>query len=261
MGGIIMNFITALLSLLLSCSPISISLNLRMILLINTFLGFGLVLTQGIPCQHGQINNDGTTFLALIRDKQAAKCYYLQLSILGRLQEGAAYKQLGEEIFQLPENADLTNAVFGWHKILQCYYYMDLRLWNKAEECLEAFHPVLNRLIGVLKYSVLMEMLFIRIIKKSSYFEIESLFHATKKLLYSSKADFHIIRVRTAYEIYKNTLNENKKENLDSCSISMNRENIKSKIQRELVKRAVSYPYVGEAAFCTGIIFEILNNY
>jgi hypothetical protein len=134
------------------------------------------------------------------------------------------------------------NAILGWHKLLECYYYMDLRQWDKAIKCIEKFDNIIAKIKKIQRLTVLSEKLFIKLLTGNDTGEIEALYQETKKMLRSDKADFHMVRIRMAYDIFKNNSEDNKE-----------------KIWKELDKRMESYPYKGEALFCAGLITEILD--
>lgn len=241
MGGVILNTASAILFFILVISPFEISFTGRIILFLGAFYGFGFAALNGIPNRDNRIDNDGTNYKNLKKDWQAMQCYFTQLTILPKLQEGYTYRDFQEEIFKVPKKADLTNGLIGWHKILECYYYMDLRQWDKVEDCILEFSPVMDKVSRMLKNTVQMELLFINIIKGKNPTEIKDLYDKTGKLLYSPAADFHLIRVRMAYEINQN-----------------NTAAIREEIRKELIKLIRSYPFRGDALFCKGLLEELL---
>ena len=242
MGGIIMNAMAAVISLTLALSPLSITLAFRIILLLNTFYGLGFIIINGIPNIKGEVNNDGTNLYYLTKDNQAVKSWFVQMDIIPMMQGSSTYKDLPKIMFELPEKVDLTNALIGWHKILECYYYMDSGQWERAEKCIEAFTPVIDKISKMQRNTVFAEKLFIMIKQGKNHSEIEDLYTGIRKLLNSSKNDFQTIRVRMTYEINKDPSDA-----------------MKEKIRMELSKLIESYPYQGEAVFCTGLVREIMN--
>ncbi|MBH1940639.1 hypothetical protein I5677_07035 [Mobilitalea sibirica] len=241
MGGIILNIIMSAMMLILAFSSFDISISIRFSLLLGTFYGLGYALINGIPNTKGKINNDATNFFYLRKDPLAKICGFIQMSILPYMITGYTYKNFPNDMMKVPKGADLSNAIIGWHKLNECYYLMDLRQWENAEDCLKEFDPYLDRLSRMLKETVLLETLFIniKIGKRSSV--IEDLYHILKPVLSNKKADFHITRVRMAYELYK-----------DKSDINI------EKVRFELDRITQNYSNIGEADFCYRLIKDII---
>jgi tetratricopeptide (TPR) repeat protein len=241
MGGVILNASSSIMAMCIVLSSLPISFHGRFILILISFYGLGFSLLNGIPIHIIKISNDGEIFRYL-KDKSAAKSYYLQMNVTQKIKNGLTYKNLKEEILYLEKDADLTNAILGWHKVLEGYYYMDLRQWDKAIKCIEIFDNVISEIKQVQRITVLSEKLFIKLFTGNDTGEIETLYEETKEMLRSDKADFHMLRIRFAYEFFMDNSEDNKE-----------------KIRREVDELRKSYPYKGEALFCAGLITEMLD--
>jgi hypothetical protein len=241
MGGVILNASSSIIAIWIGLSPLPISFHGRFMLILFAFYGLGFSLLNGIPIHIIRISNDGEIFQYL-KDKSAAKSYYLQMNITQKIKNGLTYKNLKDVILYLEKDADLTNAILGWHKILECYYYMDVRQWEKAINCINKFDSVITKIKKDQRITALSEKLFIKLFIGNGTGEIETLYEETKEMLRSDKADFHMLRIRFAYDIFMDNSEDNKE-----------------KIRREVDELRKSYPYKGEALFCAGLITEMLD--
>lgn len=242
MGGIILNIFMAVSVLPIIFSPYSISFIPRAAALIFSFYGIGFALLSGLPIKQKNIVNDGMVTKELYRDPLALDLYYKQLRIASNLVDGLTYENLPYEIIKVPEDADLTNAMIGYHKILECYYYMDKMEWDKAEKLLNEFIDRSGKISNMIDSIINMELLFLSIIKKDEK-TMNQIYHKISDVLEKETGDFHVMRVKLSYEIFRNKQKMNK-----------------NMILKELDKRAKGYPYKGEAVFCIKLVNEVFNN-
>ncbi|MDF2539260.1 MAG: Peptidase family [Herbinix sp.] len=246
LGGIILNSLSAVCSILILSFPLQISISFRFVLYLNLFYGIGFSIINGIINKKARIINDGTNLYELLKDKDAVRSYYIQLSILQKLMKGMSYKEFKDEIFGMPESMELTNVIIGWHKILEVDYYMDLRQWERAYECLELFRPVMHKISRALQDTILLERLFLKLMTDGTSPDILSLYEETKHILNHSTTDMQVIRVKLAFEIYRNRF----------CLDNNYMEPIYNKL-----RAFQDYPYKGEVRFCQGLIRDVLKKY
>lgn len=140
LGGIILNFITAVISIIL-IKYITI-LEMQLFLMFVSFYGIGFSIINGIPIG----DSDGRNYLALKENKEIIDVYYLQLNLMYEIMNGKTYGDLPRELIIINKEMKLTNPIIAWHKILECYHYMDLNMWDNAMECIKEFEPIYNKL-------------------------------------------------------------------------------------------------------------------
>jgi hypothetical protein len=244
MGGVIADAAISASSAFFMLSPFDISFPVRIGFMITSLYTFGSALVNGIPNMAGYINNDGTNLCYLLRDKQAVTSAYLQWDVITKMTEGKTYKDLPVSTIQLPDTANLANPIISEQKYLECYYFMDLRQWEKALNCLNSIEKGMNDRLGndISRYTLLLEKLFLYIKLDKGSTEIEELYNSTKRILKKGYTDINITRVRLAYELY-----------IDHSGVN------KSRIGKLLERRLKSYPYKGEAVFCAGLIRDMLD--
>lgn len=240
MGGIIMDTVIFMIALFMMFH-LHFSFLVSTGLFISSLYALTNIIGNAIPMAGAAINNDGTNVYYFMKDKQAVKSTYTQLDLVSKMLDAAAYKDLPEEYMTVPEGADLTNGLIAWHKITQCYYYMDGGRWEAAMHCIHELEAAGGRKCKLLKNSILTEKLFIFIMMGKDASEIEELYKRVKKV-FKKDNDFQVYRVKKAYEIYK-------------CSYSFQKE----EIFKQVIHRSMTYPYKGDAVFCTEILKGMIS--
>lgn len=237
-----MNFTCFVLTMTLALCSLPITYITRTILLINAFISLGFSLINGIPFKQGEITNDGTNLFFLLQSKQAVKSCFIQMDIIPLMQRGSTYKDFSKYRIKVPEGADLSNGLIAWNKIIECYYYMDLKQWEKALSCineLETFSSIYSK---IMLWTIYSEKLYLFIKLKKNNEEIMSLYRQVEKILNRQNIDFNFTRVRMAYNLYRDNSYENK-----------------IKVMNDITKKNISYPYLGEARFNTNLLMDMLT--
>ena len=100
-GGVIVNLLCAVVSLLLLICCGGMPLWLRYFLAATMAIGFVFALLNGIPLKLGGIANDGHNLLYLNRDKKSVKGFAVQLIINEKQQNGTRLSEMPDELFTL----------------------------------------------------------------------------------------------------------------------------------------------------------------
>jgi hypothetical protein len=79
---------------------------------------------NAIPVKRTGIVNDGQVFLDLLKNYYARECYSKQMKMLPDLIKGKTYGAFPYDLLRVAPEADLTNSLIGYHKILECYHFM-----------------------------------------------------------------------------------------------------------------------------------------
>ncbi len=242
MGGILLEFFSGFIALILCLSPFPFSFLTRIVLFLFVFYTLGSALLNTIIDKTGNINNDGTSLFYLLQNRKATISGITQLAITAKIHSGLTYKAMPEDIFLLSEREELTNIFFAWHKILEFYYFLDTRQWAMAESCINLLEEVGGEQNHLLKITILSEKLYLAIKMKRTPSVIEELYKILERDLKRGSLDFHFLRVRMSYELYKDNSEDNKE-----------------KISKVLEERLMNYPYQGEAIFCCELIREMME--
>ncbi|MFV0417581.1 MAG: hypothetical protein ACK5KT_02455 [Dysgonomonas sp.] len=159
LGGVLLNFIFSLIAILIITflDPPVFSFDF---LLIFAIFGILISLLNGIPMRP----NDGYHIRSLSKDKISRRVFYLQLKINGLLSEGVRLKEMPEEWFESPENADMKNSLHLSIILFKSAWYMDQLRFDEARKCLESMEPYQDNLIGLYQKERDCELLFLEII-------------------------------------------------------------------------------------------------
>jgi len=195
------------------------------------------VLLNGIPGNSAINSNDGLNFKLLNNNAQTRRSLYCQLHIINKLCRGVTYKELAEEMVTVPRPSDYTNPIMVWHQMVTYYRFLDNDRWTDAYEYLIEIEKHSGSCPKILKKSVQAERLFLMIKFNFASNEIEELYEQIKKQIKNKNNDFHLVKVRMAYELYKK----------DSPRI-------RERIQSELKVKSNTYPYKGETLLCIKLV-------
>lgn len=241
LGGCILNAITAAIAILIIMYPFHIPFVHVLGLSLFAFNGLAFAIINGIPMKKTGVINDGQVLLDLLNSSCARECYKKQLDMIPELISGKTFGEIPFCMFLVPEDAELTNCLIGYHKILECYYFMDLRDWKKAQNCLELFYDKMEKLPVMNRNIVLAEELFLQIIQGDTTVKESGIYKKIEGYLKRNSGDCNSIRVRISYDTYCNP------QNTDT-----------NKILTEIHKLSNNYIQKGEAKFCESLIKEFL---
>lgn len=206
LGGVIMNFVTAILACLLITMLPASSEFLAVFFIIYAVIGILVGMLNGIPMAVGGIPNDGKNAFSMAKNKLNYEAFYLQLYLHGLSNQGVSWKDMqidGKSLMELKigDEADYNNTLVATIILMKVNYYYDLLEFEKAEEILEGFAKLGNSLNPFLKLEVDSERLFVELIGKNRAQRVESIY--SKELqAYFKKAKYMPSkkRVLVAYE-------------------------------------------------------------
>ena len=197
-----------------------------------SFSGIGIIvgLTNIIPLKLGGVANDGYNIISLKKDKDARYAFYRQLKISALLAKGVRVKDMPEEWFNLPEDADLNNPIMAAVACMKGSYYQDKKDFERAKEEFNYALENCNNLLGIYKNEIQSELLFYEIIGDKDIDKINKLF--TKELKKYIKLSKHSISKKRLLYAYELLINKDKKA--------------AEKYLNEFEKLEKTYPYKGE---------------
>ena len=110
MGGALLNLITAALFFSLSflCKGIPV---LFALLRMSAVMGLGVALLNGIPMRVGPVDNDGRNALALAKDPEAMRAFWVQMQAAAQTARGVRLKDMPEAWFRLPSAETMQSGV------------------------------------------------------------------------------------------------------------------------------------------------------
>ncbi len=205
LGGVIMNLITATISLLLVIFIRNISFPLSAIMIIFALAGIYLGITNGIPITISGVPTDGYNIRSMIKDPNAQKNFYIQLKANALLSDGVRYKELNSNWIQLEEGIDLTNPLNTSIKLLEYNWHLDNLDFNKARESINSLVPLMDDIVGYFKMGIDSERIFLELVGECNKDFIDELYDdELKKYIKASKYNLGSKRLMMAYEAFYN---------------------------------------------------------
>lgn len=184
-GGALLNVIAStiflILYFLLSTVPYLSNLILALCL-----IGFAFAIMNGIPMRLGSVDNDGYNVLSLRKSKEARRSFWLLFHINGLITNGTRLKDMPEEWFSIPDDADLNNPLICSLAVFDCNRAVDCMDFEKAKKLGEFILEHAPKMIGVHKNELLCDLLFCKIIGQNRKEEIDKIY--TKELKQYIKA-------------------------------------------------------------------------
>ena len=123
LGGVLINLITAalcaLLAWLIPSAPV------RILLMMQTLVGVGFAILNGLPIPVAAIQNDGKNLLCIRRDAHARRAFWVQMSLAAALSEGQRLKDLPEDWFAAFPEETLDNPIISAVAVLNTNRLMD----------------------------------------------------------------------------------------------------------------------------------------
>lgn len=205
LGGAIINLIAGMVSILLVYMIKDMDIILKISLLVFGVIGILYACLNGIPLRYSGISNDGSNLVALIKDKEARKAFYLQLRVNGLATAGQRPKEWAISELELKEGADMANPMFTAIVLMRYNHYLDNMEFEKCKEILDSLKPYMNKMLGVYKYGVQCERVFLELVLKGDKSLVENIYDkALVNFMKACKGMIDKKRVKMAYELLYN---------------------------------------------------------
>lgn len=174
-GGVLFNFISAAIAALILFSyTVLFPLNIFLLLVFIFGLLFGLL--NGIPMKMSGIANDAKNITLLNNDPISRRSFVLQLKMNAWQMQGIRFRDMPEEYFVVPADANFNNYFHVSIKLLEIGRYLDQLQFKKASCSLNELKPYLSEMIGIYRYETKCELIFFEIIFGNSTEKIEELY-------------------------------------------------------------------------------------
>ncbi len=163
MGGSIMNLITALLSFALRFVIPEWNIFSPLLFLMG-MIGLLFALMNGLPLKLGAVNNDGHNALSMGKDDAALRAFWLQMKIAERVAAGLRLRDMPEEWFVFPADADMNNSMIAAVEVFRCNRLMDEMRFEEAEEAMSKLTRGKNGVLGVHKSLLICDRIYLAIL-------------------------------------------------------------------------------------------------
>ena len=162
MGGALLNLISAALffglSLLFRELPV-LSALLRM----PAVVGLSVALLNGVPMRVGPVDNDGRNALALSKDTEAMRAFWVQMKVAAQTARGVRLKDMPEAWFRLPAVETMQSGITATLGVLAANRLMDQHRFREAD-ALMARLLELDSVMGLHRNMMLCDRIFTELI-------------------------------------------------------------------------------------------------
>lgn len=200
-GGSLFNVILSVISIILYFVTRHIEF-LSIFCLILAIIGIAFALINGIPMHLGAIDNDGYNAFNLRKNGAAKRCFWIQLKIIGLINDGIRLKDMPDDLFIIPSHEEMKNALCASVGVLACNRAIDGMNFKTAQEI---GYDLLNNAGGLLdvhRYMITSEMIFCELITENNKEKVENMFTKNfNKFLKASAKNPSVIRMLYAHEL------------------------------------------------------------
>jgi hypothetical protein len=117
-----------------------------------------LALTNLIPMSAGGVPNDGKNIMLALRSEESSRAFWRMLKYNAEVMDGKRPRDFGEDDFSLPPDADTSNYLIAYIRILEADRLLDLERTEEAVAILQSLP--LEQMPLYYRNSVLAELLF-----------------------------------------------------------------------------------------------------
>jgi hypothetical protein len=204
-GGVIMNLIVSIASILVVVFVKEVAFPLDAILVLTSAGGIMAALTNGIPFKIGGVPNDAYNVLSMIKDEEARNGFYVQLNVYGLQTQGTRIKDMPLEMFKLSEDSDLCNPLNTSVRLMEYTYHLDNMDFDSARQSIDSFGPYIDKLAPIFKREINCERMFIELVGSCDRAFIDDLYDKNlKRYIKAAKFMLGKKRLLMAYEGFYN---------------------------------------------------------
>lgn len=199
LGGVLMNLLTAaicIILLLVTENPYATA-----VFVFLAAMGLISAVMNGVPMSTALVTNDGYNALHLGKDATAAKSLWVQLQVNALQTEGQRIGTMDESWFDVPQDADVQNAMVTALLVFGENRSMDLHDFAKAREQIDFLLSDRCKVVGVYKNLLLLDLLYLDILQGDADVSVLQ-DKALKSFMKSMKNFPTVIRTRYAVAVY-----------------------------------------------------------
>lgn len=164
LGGVVMNLLTAILSLILLITIEELSYPVELFLMFNCIIGFFLGLLNGIPFSFGAMSNDANNMRLLLKDAQSKQFMVNLLHINAFVQRGCRPKDIPEVYFECNMPINYKNSLQVNLYLMKIGRLMDEEQWDACYEALEDLMEHKEEMLDLFVKETASELLFTALI-------------------------------------------------------------------------------------------------
>jgi hypothetical protein len=198
LGGCIMNLAVSLGLLILN------GMVPNALWIVGAAVGFLVAVTNGIPMNVGGVCNDGYNALSLGKNPAALGSFWVQLKVTQALSQGMRLKDMPEQWFTVPADAEMKNPMTAVMGYLACLFFLDGHRFDEAKVLMEHYLQTDNGLLPMYKDLLACERIFCELIGDKDPAVIdEYLTDQRKKTMKAMKTNLTVIRTEYALALLR----------------------------------------------------------
>lgn len=200
-GGSIMNAITGVFFLFL-CILLQRSPFVSTVFLFFAVIGFASAVLNGVPMRMGAVDNDGYNAMALARDPEAMRSFWVQLKANEEIAKGMRLKDMPKEWFVLPSDEGMKNSMTAVMGVLYCNRLMDEKRFEEADRLMAHLLEVDSGIAGLYRGLLVCDRMYVELITENRKEVLEELqSQEQKRFMKQMKNSLEIFRTEYVYAL------------------------------------------------------------
>ena len=221
LGGSFMNIITGLIFLslhyVLKKTPF-----ISIVMLMMAVIGFIFALINGIPMRMGLVDNDGYNALALSRNRDAQRSFWIQMKINQELTKGARLKDMPDEWFVVPSDEKMKNSMVATIGVFVCNRMIDTQNFAEAYKLMNHLLQIDSGIVDLYRNLMICDCVYCELIGENQSDVLTQLYTPKIKKFMSTMKKFpSVLRTKYSYVLLseKDTLQaERIKTQFEKCA-------------------------------------------
>ena len=228
-GGAIMNLIASAVFLTASFLFPAVSF-FTVFFRILALIGIAFAFMNGVPLHLGPADNDGANALALMRNEEAVRAFWLQLKANAEASSGRRLRDMPDDWFTVPDDSAMNNSMIAATGVLACSRLMDEHRFAEADGLMEHMLSIESRIVPLHRSLMVCDRIFLELIGGNDPDKLNSLLtKEQKKMMKASETAPSVLRTEYAYALLAEQDTEKAKQ-----------------LEAKFDRIASAYPYSGE---------------
>jgi hypothetical protein len=185
---------------------------------------------NGIPLHIAPVDNDGCNAATLMKNKKAIPAFWLQMKVNELVAKGTRLKDMPEEWFEVPEDADMNSGIMASVGVLACSRLMDQHRFAVADALMGHLLSIESGMTGLHRSLLTCDRIYLELIGQNRKEVLDDMLTDEQKELMKAMAETpSVLRTEFAYAL----LAEGDAEKAE-------------KIEKRFEKCVLTYPYPSE---------------
>lgn len=168
--------------------------------LIFAIVGIMVAMMNGIPMRMGVVDNDGYNAFALLKNKEAAEAFWVQLKINEQCTKGVRSKDMPSEWFAIPTDEAMKNSMVAARAVFACNRLMDEEKFKEADTLIEHILEIESGIVGLHHDLLICDRIYVELIEENRSEVIECMLNKEQKKFMKTMKHYPSV-LRTQYAI------------------------------------------------------------